>query len=71
MPHDFSTGPVESVHSNRKSLGYLDLNFCELVSVYLKNADSSGAFKSDVKKWEPRQCSCGLCKTFIHLVGFI
>ena len=29
------------------------------------------AFKKEIKKWNPENCPCSLCKTYIPHVGFI
>ena len=37
----------------------------------LKNMKSLEAFKSGIKKLEPKECFSRLCKTYIHQVAFI
>ena len=37
----------------------------------IKESASLIEFKAKIKKWKPNGCTCRLCKTFIHHLGFI
>ena len=37
----------------------------------LKNANSLGIFKSELKKWKPEHCPCWLCTLCVQNFGFI
>ena len=37
----------------------------------IKNAPSLKEFKSLVKKWQPNNCTCRLCKSYIDGIGFV
>ena len=37
----------------------------------IKNSNSLNEFKNKIKNWLPIGCTCRLCKTYIHNLGFI
>ena len=37
----------------------------------IKESDSLSSFKVNIKKWKPQGCTCRLCKTYIHDLGFV
>ena len=43
----------------------------ETVPGNIKNASSLKGFKSLIKKWQPNNCTCRLCKTYIDGIGFV
>ena len=43
----------------------------EIVSSEIKYCERVDVFKSKIKKWQPFNCPCRLCDTYIHQVGFI
>ena len=40
-----------------------------MVSLGLKNLNDAKMFKSEIRKWEPRQCECALCLAYVHSIG--
>ena len=42
-----------------------------MVPENIKNSASLSEFKCKIKNWEPKGCTCRLCKLFIKDVGFI
>ena len=59
------------VYNGTKSISYLGPKVWELVPDNLKRINSLTSFKEQIKKWNPGNCSCKLCKIYIQLVGFI
>ena len=55
-------------HSRLSNLGPRIWN---LVPSTLKKLDDVNSFKTLIKKWQPKNCPCRLCKTYIPHVGFI
>ena len=37
----------------------------------IRNSNTLSEFKTKIKNWTPTGCTCRLCKTFIHNLGFI
>ena len=37
----------------------------------IRNSNTLSEFKAKIKNWTPTDCTCRLCKTFIHNLGFI
>ena len=42
-----------------------------LVPTEIKNSKSLSEFKSKIKQWKPEDCTCRLCKVYIHNLGFL
>ena len=50
---------------------YLKPKVWELVPDNLKKINSLTSFKEQIKKWNPENCQCKLCKTYIQHVAFV
>ena len=68
---DFFLPKVRTVHFGQDSLRYFGTKIWSIVPEYLKNMNSLGKFKSEIKLWVPSKCPCRLCKTYIKDVGYI
>ena len=42
-----------------------------LVPIEIKNSKTLSEFKTKIKKWKPKGCTCRLCKIYIHNLGFL
>ena len=54
-----------------KSISYLGAKVWKIVPDNLKNITSRSSFREQIKKWNPENCSCRLCKTYIQNVAFL
>ena len=54
-----------------ESMLTLGVKFWALVPKNLRQSRSLKSFKQGVKKWNPINCPCRLCKTYVQNVGFI
>ena len=43
----------------------------DLLPSDIKESDSLLSFKAKIKKWKPQGCTCRLCKTYIHNLGYL
>ena len=59
-----------SVYNGTESISYLGPKVWELVPDNLKRINSLTSFKEQIKKWNPENCPCRLCKTYTQHVGF-
>ena len=41
-----------------------------MAALVLKDLNDIEMFKSEIKKWEPRQCECILCLPYMHSIGY-
>ena len=62
---------IKTVSYGRESLRYRGPLTWELLPHEIKESESLDIFKRKVKSWEPRGCTCRLCKTYIFNLGFI
>ena len=67
----FSIPYVKTVYHGSESLSNLGPRIWDLVPSTLKELDDVNSFKTQIKKWQPENCPCRLCKTYIPHVGFI
>ena len=58
----FAVPNVKSVFHGRESISYLGPKTWDIVPVELKQLTSLNAFKKDIKKSQPKNCPCRLCK---------
>ena len=68
---EFGTRPTRAVHYGCNSLRFLGPKIWEIVPSELKPCERVDVFKSKIRKWQPHNCPCRLCDTYIHQVGFI
>ena len=65
----FHSRSIKSVTFGTETLSHLASKIWELVPVEIKNVFAS--FKRAIKKWEPINCPCRLCQTYVFQVGFV
>ena len=68
---DFAVPIVKSVHKGLESLSYLGPKIWELLPLEIKETDSFSQSKARIKKWNPQNCPCFLCKIYLLSVGFV
>ena len=62
---------VKTVYHGSESLSNLGQRIWNLVPSTLKELDDVNSFKTQIKKWQPKNCPCTLCKTYIPHIEFI
>ena len=67
----FRARKINTVYSGSETISVLGPKIWELVPIDIKNSNSLAAFKSKIKMWEPVNCPCRLCKTYVANLGFI
>ena len=70
-PSEFVRPKVHSAFHGKESISYLGPQTWDMIPVEMKNLKTVSAFKKEVKNWKLENCPCGLCKPYIHNVGFI
>ena len=68
---DFSQQSVNTESFGINSLKYLASKVWNIVPADLKSLSNLNSFKKKIRKWEPKECHCKLCKTYIHNVGYV
>ena len=68
--------PFRSISAKTVSHGTETLSFrgpktWAMVPLEIKNSLSLDEFKFKIRKWEPRECPCRLCRVYISKIGFI
>ena len=73
LTHDsyFAIPNVKSVYDGTEGLSKLRPRIWNLVPHKLKQLADIHAFKKEIKKWKPKNCSFRLSKTYIPYVSFI
>ena len=75
--HNFRSGQVLERRHNRtdnfgvESISALGAKIWALVPENLRQSTSLNSFNQVIKKWNPSNCPCRLCKTYVQNVGFI
>ena len=67
----WQTYNVKTVGYGTETLSYRGQKTWLLLPESIKNSTSLPEFKNKIKTWIPNDCTCRLCKTYIHNLGFI
>ena len=67
----FLSTNVKTVYNGTETISFRGPKTWALVPDEIKNVTSLSAFKSKIKQWKPKGCTCRLCKTYIQHIGFI
>ena len=62
---------VRNVHYGTETVRYRGPKGWEMLPQNIKLSKTLQEFKNKIKLWKPNDCTCRLCKTFIHNLGFI
>ena len=62
---------VRTVYYGLETIRYRGLKTWEIVPLEIQESKTLVEFKAKIKNWRPTNCTCRLCKTFIHDLGFI
>ena len=75
--YDFRSGNTivsNNPHTTKyglNTISYLAPKIWEKVPYDIKRSESLNLFKNKIKSWIPIKCPCGLCRPYVHNVGFI
>ena len=67
----WETTNIRSVGFGTETFLYRGQLTWHLLPDSIKNSNSLNEFKNKIKNWLPVGCTCRLCKTYIHNLGFI
>ena len=67
---EFGTRSTRTIHYGSNSLRFLGQKIWEIIPSELKPCKRVDFLKSKTRKWQPHNCPCRLCDTYIHQVGF-
>ena len=67
----FETSKVRTVHFGTETVRYRGPKIWELVPNDIKEATTLSGFKNKIKMWKPQGCTCRLCRTYVHNLGFL
>ena len=67
----WQTSNVRTVGYGTETVLYRGKKTWEMLPADIKNAKTLNEFKRKIKTWIPKDCTCRLCKEYIHDLGFI
>jgi len=62
---------IRTVGYGIDTLAYRGEKTWQLLPDFMRNSNTLSEFIFKIKKWNPHGCTCRLCKTYIHNVGYI
>ena len=62
---------IKSVFHGSESIPYFGPKICNIAPLELIESINLNAFKNVTKKWQPKHCSCRLCKQYVSYLSFI
>ena len=67
----WETKTVRTVQFGTETIQFRGPKVWEMLPINIQESNTLEEFKSKIKHWKPINCTCRLCKTFIHNLGFI
>ena len=67
----FQAKNVSTVYYGTNTIAFQGPKIWAMVPEDIKLSDTLAQFKAKIKKWEPKGCTCRLCKLYIQNLGFI
>lgn len=67
----FQSTNVNTVFNGTETIAFRGPKTWALVPEQIKNSASLPEFKAKIKGWEPKGCTCRLCKVYINNLGYI
>ena len=67
----WETHNVRTVIYGTETIRYRGPKTWDLVPTKIKECKSLKEFKDKIKQWQPQGCTCRLCNSYIHNIGFI
>ena len=69
--NDFHSSNIRTVFNGMETISFRGPKIWGLVPDEIKNSKSLTEFKAKIWNWEPVGCTCRLCRTHIHNLGFL
>ena len=68
---DFVRSSVSTSSFGLNSLRYFASKVWNIVPSDIKDASNINIFKNKIRKWEPKECHCHLCRPYVSNLGFV
>ena len=67
---DFVRSFVNTSRFGQNSPPYFASKVWNIIPLYIKNISYLRIFKNKIRKWEPKECHCDLCRPYVSNLGF-
>ena len=71
LERDFIRTLANTSSFGLSSLKHLATKIWDMVPYEIKSVGYINLFKKKISNWEPKGCHCGLCKQYLHDVGYV
>ena len=68
---DFARSFVNISRFSLNSLRFFASKVWNIVASDIKNVSNLHIFKNKIRKWEPKEYHCDLCRTYVSNLGFV
>ena len=68
---DFARSYVNISRFGLNSLRYFALKLWNIIPSDIKDASNFHIFKNKIRRWEPKECHCDLCRPYLSNLGFV
>ena len=68
---DFARSYVNISRFGLNSLGYFASKLWNIIPSDIKDASNLHIFKNKIRRWEPKECHCDLCRPYLSNLGFV
>ena len=69
--NNFKSSNVHTVYYGTETISYRGPKTWEFVPEDIRLSKTLGVFKMKIRQWEPKGCTCRLCKVYVVNLGFI
>ena len=67
---DFVRSFVNTSRFGQNLPPYFASKVWNIIPLYIKNISYLRIFKNKIRKWEPKECHCDLCRPYVSNLGF-
>ena len=62
---------VDTVNFGKETLRYRGMLTWDLLPNDLKQEESLASFRIKIRNWKPQGCTCRLCNSYVHNLGYL
>ena len=70
-PNPFLSRNINTVYNGTETISFRGPKTWSLVPLDIQNSKTLHEFKRKIKTWEPKGCTCRICREFVQHLGFV
>ena len=70
-PNPFQSSNISTAFNGSETISFRGPKTWALLPTKIQESESLDEFKAKIKLWEPKGCTCRICKVYVQNLGFI